>query len=436
MIERLNIYKSFFHTLFLSNISRVLLLLSGIVIARSLGPDGRGDIAMIIATISIISVFGSIVNGANEILMGEDNGRQNLLVRQTIQWSGLLSLFVTIIIFSVPETTLIYIFGPSNDKLHYLFPFLFFVFVAEDGIRRILLAKQDFKYINNVQTLSVVFYVFFIVFFIGVFDFKVFVAILVYIMQQLFCVAVYLVRVASMQNSQIRKPLKGLLKKAIPIGTRSILLGVPTLLLLQSDILLIKYFTNSSSVGLYQVSVSISMLVLMISKIFSTIIRSKAVSERGGHNSVLLIAKLYAVFAILIVILFYFFGETLVLFLFGSDFSDSYLPALILFIGNIFWGYGDTLVGYIVAKNKYPIFISIGFGFALIVNIVLNVLFIPVYGFIVAAWSSLISYIIVSMVCGYKFKSIANFSVKEIISINKDDINAIRTILRRSSKSN
>jgi O-antigen/teichoic acid export membrane protein len=434
MIERINIYKAFLHTLFLSNISRVLLLLSGIVIARSLGPDGRGDIAMIIATISILSIFGSIVNGANEILMGEANERQKPLVRQTILWSGLLALFVAIIIVSVPDTVLIYIFGSSNDKLQYLFPLLFFFFVAEEGVRRILLAKQDFKYINNVQALSTTFYVLSILILIGVFNFEVFAVILIYIMQQFLTFTAYLIRINSMQPPLVNKSLKGsLLKKAVPIGTRSLLLGVPTLLLLQSDILLIKYFTNSISVGLYQVSVSISMLVLMVSRILSTIIRSKAVSERDGYSSTLLIAKIYAVFAMLIVILFYFFGESLILILFGDVFSDSYLPALILFVGNVFWGYGDTLVGYIVAKYRYPIFISIGFNFAFIINIVLNVLLIPVYGFIVAAWSSLVAYIIMSIVCGYRFKLISNTTIKKLIWFDLHEINKIRQLLGKKN---
>ena len=269
---------------------------------------------------------------------------------------------------------------------------------------------------------------------IGVFNFEVFAVILIYIMQQFLTFTAYLIRINSMQPPLVNKSLKGsLLKKAVPIGTRSLLLGVPTLLLLQSDILLIKYFTNSISVGLYQVSVSISMLVLMVSRILSTIIRSKAVSERDGYSSTLLIAKIYAVFAMLIVILFYFFGESLILILFGDVFSDSYLPALILFVGNVFWGYGDTLVGYIVAKYRYPIFISIGFNFAFIINIVLNVLLIPVYGFIVAAWSSLVAYIIMSIVCGYRFKLISNTTIKKLIWFDLHEINKIRQLLGKKN---
>ena len=163
MVKRISILKAFIHTYILGNVARSFVLLSGVIIARSLGPDGRGDVAMVMATISILSVLGSIVNGANEILLGEDYRRQKLLIRQSILWSGLLLLVIIIIISNVPERTLIYFLGSSNNNLYYLFPFLFFVFVTEEGIRRILLAKQDFKYINRVQTSSVFLYLVLIV---------------------------------------------------------------------------------------------------------------------------------------------------------------------------------------------------------------------------------------------------------------------------------
>lgn len=430
MTMQISIKQAFFHTLFLNNISRILLLASGVVMARALGPDGRGDVAMIIATLTILSIFGSIVNGANEILMGEDNGNKNLLVRQTLLWSVVLSLIVLVVVVGVPEATLTYVFGSSNDRLYYIFPLLLFFFVSEEGLRRILLARQEFKYINNIQTLSTVVYVFFIVIFIGVFNFEVFTVILIYLLQQLFCVIGYLIKITSiplLNNNNISKG--SLLRDSLPIGIKSLLLGVPTLLLLQSDILLIKYFTDSASVGLYQIAVSISMLLLMFPRILSVIIRGKAVSEQSGFDSVVLIAKIYVVFAILTVILFNFFGHELVIIIFGNDFSNSYVPALILLLGNIFWGYGDILVGYIVAKNRYPIVLSIGFNFAFIINIVINVLLIPKYGFIVAAWSSLVSYAIMSMICVYKFKSITGLTIKEMLWFNGGELNKITGLI-------
>ena len=430
MTMQISIKQAFFHTLFLNNISRILLLASGVVMARALGPDGRGDVAMIIATLTILSIFGSIVNGANEILMGEDNGNKNLLVRQTLLWSVVLSLIVLVVVVGVPEATLTYVFGSSNDRLYYIFPLLLFFFVSEEGLRRILLARQEFKYINNIQTLSTVVYVFFIVIFIGVFNFEVFTVILIYLLQQLFCVIGYLIKITSiplLNNNNISKG--SLLRDSLPIGIKSLLLGVPTLLLLQSDILLIKYFTDSASVGLYQIAVSISMLLLMFPRILSVIIRGKAVSEQSGFDSVVLIAKIYVVFAILPVILFNFFGHELVIIIFGNDFSNSYVPALILLLGNIFWGYGDILVGYIVAKNRYPIVLSIGFNFAFIINIVINVLLIPKYGFIVAAWSSLVSYAIMSMICVYKFKSITGLTIKEMLWFNGGELNKITGLI-------
>jgi len=434
MIRPIGFSRAFFHTLLLNSLSKVIALSSGVIIARSLGPDGRGEISMIIAVVTVLSLLGSIVNGANEILMGEDNKRQRPLVMQTILWAGLLSLFMMMLIINVPDAILIYIFDSSVDTLQYLFPLLFFFFIAEEGVRRILLAIQDFKYINHVSLFSTIFYVLSVLIFIGVFDFGVFEVILIHIMQQFLSFAAYLVRIKFMHPILVNESLKeSLFKKAVPIGTRSLLLGVPTILLLQSDILLIKYFTNSTSVGLYQISISISIIILTIPSLLSLIIRSKAVSEQNNYNSTLLIAKMYVVCAVLTVILFYFFGESLISVLFGEVFLDSYFPALLLLMGIVFWGYGDILVGYINAKLKYPIFIPFGFFLALIINIALNVLFIPTYGFIAAAWSSLVSYIVMAIVCAYKFKLMDNITIKKLIWFDSHEINRLRQFLRKQN---
>ena len=50
---------------------------------------------------------------------------------------------------------------------------------------------------------------------------------------------------------------------------------------------------------------------------------------------------------------------------------------------------------------KKTIYVSIGTGIAAVVNIVLNIIFIPIYGFVAAAYTTLISYLVLLVIHYY-----------------------------------
>jgi O-antigen/teichoic acid export membrane protein len=171
-------------------------------------------------------------------------------------------------------------------------------------------------------------------------------------------------------------------------------------LLSLSDRYLLEFFRNSSEVGLYSVGYSISEKTIQFSYLFLILAATPIIVdnwERYGRESTqALIKELTRYYFLLltpILIIFIVLPEQIFLIFADKDFIHGAKVLPFISFGTFLLGLSQYIVkGFELAKkSNYIAFIAL---FAGIINIVLNIIFIPHFGYFGASVSCFIAYLI------------------------------------------
>ena len=192
------------------------------------------------------------------------------------------------------------------------------------------------------------------------------------------------------------------------------------LIILQIDTLLITYYMGATSVGIYQIAITIAYLLLYITTAVTTILyplinelhfRKKRTIIIEGMN---LVYKYLLIFLIPSVIIIFSFPDILINLLFTSKYLGAVMPLRILAIFTIFCSI--TLINnvLITSLGKPSRVVKIMLMVA-ILNFVLNLITIPYFGLLGAACSTLFSFIFATIISSYELKKYiqVHFPLKE-----------------------
>ena len=165
------------------------------------------------------------------------------------------------------------------------------------------------------------------------------------------------------------------------------------------DILMIGYFKTTSDVGIYNVALPTSSLIIMpaysIMYLFLPVI-----SQLYGENNMAEIKNVYKkvskyllLINIPIFLIIFILSEDIVSLFFGKEYLNAFLPLVILSIGYLSFSLSDISMNMLSVMKKTKTISAVIFLFAL-VNAVLNYILIPKYGIIGAATATSSSFVV------------------------------------------
>ncbi|MBK9097586.1 MAG: flippase [bacterium] len=244
-------------------------------------------------------------------------------------------------------------------------------------------------------------------------------------------VAVYHFNKLSIFNWKYSKEIaSSLLKDSWPLA----LSGVVVMIYMRIDQVMIKNMMNEEAVGYYSAAVRLCeawyfIPVTLCNAIFPAIVNAKNVSEKFYNNRMQKLYDLLSWLAIGIAVPVTIFSDQIIQVLFGSDFASA-APVLTIYI------WAGVAVFLNVASSQYLInenFTKLTFFrtlIGMIVNVVLNIILIPLYGIIGSAIATLVSYTIVTFILAFHkdfklqfimmMKSIFGVSMIRYLSANKN----------------
>jgi O-antigen/teichoic acid export membrane protein len=174
----------------------------------------------------------------------------------------------------------------------------------------------------------------------------------------------------------------------------------------QIDVAIVGLLRPSRDVGMYSAAVAISTLVSfllvavnaivapMISELFS-------LKEYGRLGQLTRLATLWMFFpALLVTTAIVFFGRT-ALGLFGPEFIAGYVPLLVLAVGQLVNALTGP-VGYLTELTGHQKYAAMVYVICALLSVVLNFLFVPVWGILGAALATSIAFSIAN-ICLYVF---------------------------------
>ena len=212
-----------------------------------------------------------------------------------------------------------------------------------------------------------------------------------------------------------------LLGRAIRVG----FLPMLTILLITSnykiDIFFIRSMTGYAEVGIYSLAVNLAAQVWLIPDAFKDVLFGKN-ARKNDTAAINQAIRFNLVFSGLIVVGFMGLGYWFIHLLYGEPFLGAYMPLLLILVGNIFMIYYKFIYTLFISDGQRIISVYI-FVISAFVNIILNLMLIPMFGINGAALASLVSY----SICGISFLSIYirryNIPLRETFMSRRDIIN-------------
>lgn len=225
-------------------------------------------------------------------------------------------------------------------------------------------------------------------------------------------ITVYQMNQLSVFNWKYSKALaKALLKYSWPLA----LSGIVVMVYMKIDQIMIKNMMSEEAVGYYAAAVRLCeswyfIPVTLCNSIFPAIVSAKNVSEEFYNNRMQKLYDILTWLAIGIAIPVTIFSDKIITLLFGGEFSPA-SPVLTIYIWAgvaIFLGVASSQ--YLINENLTKLSFFRSF-IGMIINVVLNFIFIPIYGIVGSAIATLVSYTTVTFVLSFHKNFLAQFKM-------------------------
>jgi O-antigen/teichoic acid export membrane protein len=202
------------------------------------------------------------------------------------------------------------------------------------------------------------------------------------------------------------------------------------------DIILLDRLSTPYETGIYSKGSQLMEYLWQIPMLLSTIIFARSAVAKNGFEfskkvTVLLRISLIVVGLGALVLLI--FSKLIITLLFGSEFAPSATVQQILLPGVVLLTIYKVLNMDLAGKGK-PWIAMISMIPALIVNVVLNLIWIPSYGANGAAFASTISYTLAAVVFIFVYSRTILIPVLSIITYRKSDFDVFKKLAKRFTK--
>jgi len=391
----------FIHKVAETFVTRILLigigLITSVIVARVLGPEGRGLYA-VAATIGAIGVqFSNLgLHASNTYYVARDRELLPALVGNTIVVSfgfGGLGCAFTWIIFSLWPNL-----APLNGLLLILSLTWIPFGLAYMLLQNLLLGIQEVRSYNKIELVTKIFGVIFIaliIFLRSVTVEKVFSAgLVVMVISFVWAFWRLLMKIPNLPILSF-----ALFKENIQYGIKAYLAAFFAFLILRVDLLMVKYILSAEEAGYYSIAVSMADMVYMLPLVIGTILFPKLSAMASNQEKWAFTRKVAVsvgpVMAVVVSIAA-FISKEVVQFLFGTAFMPA-VPAFIWLMPGVFILSMTSIFSSYIASQYIPLILVILYFLIALINMVLNWFLLPILGIIGAAISSTISYLLILM---------------------------------------
>lgn len=380
----------------------VLLLAAAIansaVIARALGPDGKGILTLAVLTPNLlILLLGLGIGVANVYHTGTRQIPVPLLVRNSIGIALLISVVGAIVIGLLLATGWLTRLLPRVPVHITLLALLIFPLgLLSSYLHGVLQGQQQIFRLNTIMALQGVATLILTLLLVMGLHMGLRGGVLAYVgaATLTLTLTVNAVRRNDVRFTPAWQP--DVLRPSLAYGLKGYIANVLQFFNYRLDMFLINFFLGSAGVGIYSVSVALAELLWQLPNAVGFVIFPKSSATKPAQMNLFtprvfrLTLALTALGGLGLALL----GRFMILLIFGERFSAAYLPMLALLPGVILLGGGKVLINEIAGRG-YPHYNSISAGLGLIFTLILDLLLIPPYGVLGAAVASSLAYAMV-----------------------------------------
>lgn len=417
-----------------SNVFAVIIgFLIDVVISRQLGPEGRGLYASVLVVPMLVVSF--MMMGVRRSAVYHI-GKQVYSDNRTV--SGIMQILLITSVFAVMVSGLSFLyFKPKGLTLP-----LVLLAVSSIPVRLVLsyasgiyLGKEQFKRSNLINWLPLFLNLAGVILFVAMMHWSVAGALLALLVSNMLVAGISLKHLFSEYKISFRFDSQ-VIRSLVKLGLGYALALLIMQLNYKVDILLLQKLSTLDQVGYYSLGVAISDKLWQLPTAMGVVVLSRTANmldENSLNQSVSRLLRISFVLVLFAAVVLWIIIPYFLPLIFGEKFIPSVnvvramLPGILIFVlprilNSRFAGIGQP-------KVLIAIFVP-----ALIINILLNFLWIPAYGGVGAAWASNVSYAFgaITLLIVYSVKM--NVPFRDIFRFQSGDFDIITNFLKRKMR--
>ena len=380
-------------------ITRVLTLILGlagsVIIARSLGPEGKGVYALAVLLPSLIVTFTNLGIGQAGIYY---IGRGEYSPREIFGNNVMLSVVLGVFSIIIGGIIVFFFRDPVFSDISRRYLLLTLVLIPLNLFfsytNMILLGLQRIKEYNAVSIVQTVSFLGFITIALWGLRLGIEGAILAGIVANFLVDLFLFFWVKKFTHGISLRPNRAYIKNSSLYGIKVQLGNILAFLYVRLDIFLIGALMSPLAVGYYSVAVGIAEKLWLIPQSASTILFPKLASEKDETRRkefTPLVSRTSLFITTLGAFAVFLLSRWVILFLFSGSYLPAVRPLQILLVGIVAMS-GSMALGKDLAARGKPILNAFCNAIAVIVNLGLNIVWIPKLGIEGAAWATSVSY--------------------------------------------
>jgi O-antigen/teichoic acid export membrane protein len=422
----------------LTILTRLLMLVgtvgASVIVARWLGPEGLGSLAVLNTTIVLALVIGSLgLTSANTYFIAKD--------RRTLApvWANAIvfALFggggVAFAVLALARSAPSLFGGVPLDLIVIAVLSIPFQFLLSLGLN-VLLAMDRIGQLNLMDALAPALALSnaIVVLLVLRSNLKVLVSFNTAATVVLsVCMLWTIRRLVARQNEPMDfRPNADLFKGAMTYGLRFFIPLVAAILIFRVDLLIVNHFRGAAEVGVYAVASQVANLLTMLPGVIATLLFPRVASYQDRRGEFALKVTRHVSFVMLIMSVVVAAGSFLLPFIYGARFADATIQLLILLPGVCLIGIESVLVQHFTGTGL-PIAISVFWLITLAVSLGLNLALVPVFGARGAAVTSTVSYASIFVLVTIYFKMKTGRRPVDIFLLRRDELRELWATFHR-----
>lgn len=197
------------------------------------------------------------------------------------------------------------------------------------------------------------------------------------------------------------------------------------------DILMLNNFENVtySDIGIYSVGVGLAEKLWILSDAVKDILLSRLANGTDDYE-VTIVMRISFFLSIFMVLGIMVFGYPFISILYGAEFKNAYFVTIIIIIGILSMVFYKIISTYNIVNGKQKLNVILLSG-AIFTNIIMNALFIPLFGYLGAAIASVGSYTLCAILFLFNFSKNSGIEMKKLVFIQKEDILMLKAMINK-----
>jgi antigen flippase len=389
-------------------------LVTGIIVARALGPAGRGEIAAILLVAQLCVWFFS--GGATEAVAYRLARRPEDGPRLLGTWLA-IGVPLAAVAIVIGELALPILFAAQSAEaidLGRIYLAIVLVMMLQAVQWGMLLGAQDFTFYNATRLLQPALVA------VGYVACLVFDAFTVEAALVVNAVAVgsafLLAGLRLLRREGVGRPDRAMARETLSFGLKAHMGSVAGLVNARLDLLIVPAFLGAASVGLYSVATNVTSIIITLTATIATIVMPVAARrENQSPRTVIRTFQVVMVIGVAIALPLAAIAELALGVVYGADFESAATALRILLPGIVLDAAAMVLWSGLLAANR-PLLSSVAALPAAVITVVGLVLFLEDGGIDVAAIVSTCAYTVVFVISVFLYKHVAKLSWRDYLT--------------------